>query len=143
MEVFALAMLTKTSALGEKKRDTPPKHPHSLPSKPHHEGFFLPRHKHFISFPTQAICFLNHGSLSLFFLHFQPNRINLKRWDHYKQNSAVCLYQQQYRNVILNTELIRGELDGSYLSLTAQPNLIYSLAFIPAHREEMCLSKCV
>lgn len=67
MEVFALAMLAKkTSALGEKKTDTQPKHPHSLPFKPPQCGLLLPHHKHFICFPTQTICFLNHGRLLCF-----------------------------------------------------------------------------
>lgn len=111
MEVFALAMLAKTSSLGEEKRDTQPKHPHSLPFKPPQHGLFLPHHKHFISFPTQAICFLNQGRL-LFFSHISS------------QTEIMGLHQQQYRHEIWNKELLSGELDGRYLSLTAQQHLI-------------------
>lgn len=131
MEVFALAALAKTS-------DTRPTHPHS--SSFQTPGLLRPPRvppltRLFPSKPSNMLSKSGVPSSSFFFaFHLsQPNRTNVKKWGSYKQNSTACLHQQLQRNIMLNEELTRAKLDGSYLALTAHHNLIYSLGFYSLH----------
>ena len=83
--------------------------------KPLQYGLFSkPHHKHFISFPTWAMCFLNQGTL-LLFLPFPAKWDEFsKRWDLYE------LHQERCRHVNSNKELISAELEGFWFPPTAQ-----------------------
>lgn len=89
MGVFALAALTKNSAIrGKKERLAAKASSFSpFPHKPLLHSLFLQHHKHFISLPSQETCLLNQGNLLLIFSHSWPNRIISKRWDVYEHNS--------------------------------------------------------
>lgn len=95
-EVFALAVSTQTSALGEKKRDTRPKHPLSLPSNPLNTASLKPSaiNTSFLS-PTRAMCFLNQGRL-LLFSHIPRQTELIQRGGTFTDETPLpCLHPEQ------------------------------------------------
>lgn len=121
MEVLALAERPKPQS-SERNRET-----HAVKasstlflSNPNSQASFPPIiNTSFLSRATWAICFLNQGSVSFFFLffpptHSQPNRIHLRSWG----PNLRCLLALGATGMCDLKLEAHKEIDGSYLSLT-------------------------